>query len=226
MPHTNDFFLRLLELPLFQGLGKNEFLEMVERVQFVSRKCPAGTTIVKQDEPCRGLIFVLSGDVCVSGSGDNHSYILNEQLHAPQVVQPENLFGLNTTYTRSFLAETEVEVMEIDKSVVRDILFDYTIFRFNYLNFLSYHLQQVHRSRWRSMPQDLPHRFVRFLADRCCRPAGQKELRIKMTQLAKELDATRLNVSRMLGNLEQQGKIQLYRERIVVPAFQDLLRMR
>ena len=142
------------------------------------------------------------------------------------MVQPENLFGLNTTYTRSFLAETEVEVMEIDKSVVRDILFDYTIFRFNYLNFLSYHLQQVHRSRWRSMPLDLSHRFVRFLADRCCRPAGQKELRIKMTQLAKELDATRLNVSRMLGNLEQQGKIQLYRERIVVPAFQDLLRMR
>lgn len=226
MTRTHDFFLRLLELPLFQGLGKNEFIEMVERVHFVCRKLSTGTTIVKQDDSCRSLIFVLSGDVRVSGYGDNHAYVLNEQLHAPQVVQPDNLFGLNTTYTRTFTAETEVEVMEIEKSVVRDILFDYTIFRFNYLNLLSHNLQQSHRSRWRSLPEDLPHRFVRFLADRCCRPAGQKELCIKMTQLAKELDATRLNVSMMLRELERQGKLHLHRERIVVPAFQDLLRMR
>lgn len=223
---STDFFLRLLNLPLFQGLGRSEYTEMATRVRFACRKVTAGTVLIRQDEPCRSLIFVLSGDVGATCHDDHHSYVLSEQLHAPQVLQPDSLFGLNTTYTRTFTAETEVEIMEIEKSVVRDTLFDYTIFRFNYLNLLSHHLQQTHRSRWRSLPIDLPHRFVRFLSDRCYRPAGRKVLHIKMTQLARELDATRLNVSRMLSDLQAQGMVQLRRERIIITALQDLLRMR
>lgn len=223
---SSDFFLRLLSLPLFQGLGRREYVEMAERVSFACRKESAGTLLICQDEPCRSLIFVLSGDIIVSCHDDRHGYVLSEQLHAPQVLQPDSLFGLNTTYTRTFTADTEVEVLEIEKSAVRDTLFDYTIFRFNYLNLLSHNLQQAHRSRWRSLPLDLRHRFVRFLSDRCYRPAGRKELRIKMTQLARELDVTRLNVSRMLSDLQAQGMVQLRRERIIIPSFQDLLRMR
>lgn len=224
-PET-DPFVRLLSLPLFQGLSKSEYTEMAERVPLSGRRVAAGTVLIRQDDPCRSLLFVLTGRVSVRCHDDRHTYVLSEELHAPQVLQPDCLFGLNTTYTRTFTADTEVEVMEIEKSMVRDTLFDYPIFRFNYLNLLSHHLQQAHRHRWRSREAALSHRFVRFLADRCYRPAGHKELHIKMTQLAGELHATRLNVSRMLSALQAQGLIQLRRERIVITAFQDLLRMR
>ena len=54
-------------------------------------------------------------------------------------------------------------------------------------------------------------------------PAGRKELRISMSELAQELQISRPRVSLMLRSLEVKGELKLGREKIEIPAFERLL---
>lgn len=218
-----NFFSRLLELPLFQGIGKSEFWKIAEKVRFDFQTYLEGDRIVEQDFPCTHLVFIINGQLHAVRESDRHNYVLHEWLPSPMVLQPASLFGLTTRYSRSYQADGEVQVLRVDKRAVCDVLFNYSTFRFNYLNLLSFQVQQTERRLWTSFEPDLARRFIAFLTVRCERLAGRKELFVKMEQLADELDATRLNVSRMLNSLQKQNLIQLRRERILVPAFQHLL---
>lgn len=204
-------------------MGKSEFWKIAEKVRFDFRKYPSGSTIVEQGDTCTHLIFIINGHVQAIRRSDHYNYTLHEWLPSPTVLQPANLFGLTTRYTRAYQADGEVQALRVEKRAVCDVLLNYSTFRYNYLNLLSLQMQQTERRLWAPLPPDLTRRFVVFLAERCERIAGRKELDIKMEQLADELDATRLNVSRMLNNLQAQNLIVLKRERILLPVFQNLL---
>lgn len=223
MIDKTNFFDRLLLLPLFQGIGRNEFFEIAERIRIGFQRIPAGELFIRQDAPCDKLYFVLTGEMQVRHQSDNKNYILSENLNIPMVLQPENLFGLRTRFTHTFQALTNLQVLRIEKAAVRDILFFYPTFRINYLNMVSTQVQYASRNIRKQCPADLENRFVSFLSTRCLRLAGHKELKIKMTQLAEELLATRLCVSRMLNSLEQRQLICLHRERIEIPLFENLI---
>lgn len=218
-----NFFDRLLELPLFQGIGRDEFIEIVERIRFGFQKKAMGACIVRQGDPCDSLYFIVKGNVCSSQVGDDHTYVLSEWFESPLVLQPERLFGLNTRYTKTFRAETEVQVFEVGKRAISDILFHYPTFRFNYLNIISTQVQQARRRLWQKRPATVCGRFAFFVADRSIRLAGRKELKIGMKQLAGELDATRLRVSKALNALEEEGFVKLSRKMIEMPSFEKLL---
>ena len=218
-----DFFDRLLLLPLFQGIGRGDFAEIAERIRLGFQKKAKGSVLAKQDELSTGLFFVLSGEVCAHKLSDFNDYELFEWLNMPLVLQPECLFGLSTRYTRTFTATSDVQMLRVEKDAVRDILFYYPTFRINYLNLLSTRAQLSSRLLWRNVSKDLRSRFIQFLSARCLRPAGRKELHIGMIALADELLATRLRVSQMLNNLAEEGLVELHRENIVVPNMERLL---
>lgn len=217
------FFDRLLLLPLFQGIGRGDFQEIAERVRLGFLKKAKGNVLARQDELCTGLYFVLGGEICASKLSDQNDYALNEWLNMPLVLQPECLFGLSTRYTRTFIAASDVQLLRVEKDVVRDVLFYYPTFRINYLNLLSTRAQLSSRLLWRNVSMDLRSRFVQFLSARCLRPAGRKELQMGMVPLAEELLTTRLKVSRMLNDLADQNLLELHREKIVVPNMERLL---
>ena len=50
----------LLQLPLFQGLCKNDFTSILGKVKLHFRKYNADEIIVEQGEPCTELIFLLN----------------------------------------------------------------------------------------------------------------------------------------------------------------------
>lgn len=221
----NDFFDTLLGLPLFQGINRGEFTEVAARIRIARHTLLPGMEVVGRGTPCDSLFFVVSGTVAACSDGDKGNYSFMERFHAPLVLQPERLFGLRTRYAHAFTAESEVRLLEVGKAAVRDVLFNYETFRLNYLNLVCSRLQQAQRHLWRALPEELPERFAQFLHVRCLKPAGYKELRIRMTDLAAELGTSRLSVSRMLNGLEDRGLLQLRRERIVMPSFEKLLQM-
>ena len=52
----------LLQLPLFQGLCKNDFTNIIGKVKLHFRKYNADDIIVEQGAPCTQLIFLLNGE--------------------------------------------------------------------------------------------------------------------------------------------------------------------
>jgi CRP-like cAMP-binding protein len=68
----------------------------------------------------------------------------------------------------------------------------------------------------------LEEKFASFLLNRCQRADGEKYLQITMEDLANLINETRINVSRMLNDLQQKGLLQLKRKEIYIPALDKL----
>lgn len=219
----NRFYDQLLQFSLFQGLSRNELLQLAGNTKFGFQKVPAHKTVVREGDACNQLIFLISGQLDVTTWSDDHSYHVVERLHAPWLLQPEVLFGAQPRYTASFKAETEAHFITLSKDEVLRLLDDFLIFRINLLNTMSTLSQRSGHLPWRRSPQTLRHRIIRFLLDHSTYPAGRKEFFILMRQLAAELNEQRLNVSQVLNDMQADGLIVLHRGRIEVPSLEQLL---
>lgn len=215
----------LLSLPLLQGMSQKDVFAMAERIPMNFQRLEAGKTIVRQGDACDLLIFLIDGEVAFHKRSDDHTYGLTEHLRAPMVFEPECLFGMHTRYAHTISALTDVRLFVVEKRDVRDVLLDFPTFRVNLLNQISYRAQHRDYELWRNQRAGLQWQFVDFLLDRCVRPAGYKELQIKMSRLGRELDTTRLNISHLLGSLREKKLIETGRERIIIPHFENLVNL-
>lgn len=203
-------------------MSQSELLQLAGNTRFGFMKLPAGRLILREDEDCRQLFFLISGQISIESRSNDHAYLMSEWLSAPWLIQPERLFGAAPRHTQTVRTHTEVHLITLSKDEVLRLLDDFLIFRLNLLNLLSTQSQRLSRYPWRRMPLTLEERITRFLTDHAVYPAGRKELHILMSQLADEMGETRLNVSRTLNDLQRRGLVELHRGRIVVPMLEHL----
>ena len=213
---------KLIELPLFIGISTDELSDIVGQTKFGFHKLAVDRPLVSTDDKCTQLFFLMSGTLRVVSYADNYRYRIEEELSAPAVIQPEHLFGLQKRYTKDFIAHTDCSLLSLDKAEVLRLLDSYLIFRLNLLNSISMQAQRMSHIPWRQQPSEIRQQFVNFLRLRCLTQAGCKVLRIRMEELAKELHQSRLNVSRMLNALQNEGLLTMSRGIIIVPQLETL----
>ena len=213
---------KLVELPLFIGISTDELSDIVGQTKFGFHKLAVDRPLVSTDDKCTQLFFLMSGTLRVVSYADNYRYRIEEELSAPAVIQPEHLFGLQQRYTKDFIAHTDCSLLSLDKAEVLRLLDSYLIFRLNLLNSISMQAQRMSRIPWRQQSSDIRRQFINFLRLRCLTQAGCKVLRIRMEELAKELHQSRLNVSRMLNALQNEGLLTMSRGIIIVPQLETL----
>jgi CRP-like cAMP-binding protein len=213
----------LLSFPLFQGLSRTELLQLAGNTKFGFMKHNGDAIIAREGTPCQQLFFLISGSLELTTQSDDGGYQLSEQLAAPWMVQPEALFGVRPRYSGTWRTACPCHLITLSKDEVLRLLDDFLIIRLNLLNILSTQAQRRAAHQWHSAPQTLRQRFQRFLLYRCTWPAGPKELRILMTRLAAELGDSRLDISRMLNQLQEERLLTLHRGRISIPSLEKLL---
>ena len=214
---------QLLQFPLFQGMSRDDLSQVAGHTKFDFLKISVGRPVVKENDTCDRLFFLLSGVLKVESWAHDRSYSVVEQASAPFMLQPEAIFGYNQRYTRSFSAQTDVSLVAIDKSEVMRLSEEFLVFRLNLLNIFATQTQKMSRSPWYACPQSLRDRIVRFFAARVLRPAGPKTFFLLMTVLANELNDSRLDVSRALNGMQRDGLLTLHRGRIEIPQMERLL---
>ena len=212
----------LLLLPLFQGLSKNDITSIIEKVKLHFLQYREGETFIQQGDCCNKLCFLLKGKVIAHTQDKEYAYSLSEVLGEPYIIEPQSLFGMSTCYTASYRAQTTVHVLTIDKSFLFSELDKYEIFRLNYLNILSNQCQRTHQKLWNNHIGNLNKKFVNFIAVRSQKQTGEKILQVTMEDLANLINETRINLSRLLNDLQDKGLVQLKRKEIHIPAFEKL----
>ena len=231
-------FDTLLQLPLFQGLCHEDFTSILDKVKLHFIKHKAGETIIKSGNPCTQLCFLLKGEISIVTNAKENIYTVIEQIEAPYLIEPQSLFGMNTNYASSYVAHTEVHTVCISKAFVLSDLFRYDIFRLNYMNIVSNRAQNLYSRLWDEPTLDLKSKIIRFflshfwsnsryiirfVRSHCEKPQGEKTFKVKMDDLARCLDDTRLNISKTLNELQDNGLIELHRKEILIPDAQKLL---
>lgn len=212
----------LLQLPLFLGMGRSELADIKQDVQIGDTHARRGTILASENEACTALVLVARGTVMSSTRSDDHSYQIDETLQAPLLIQPEHIFGIKQRYTSTFCAQTYCEVIRIEKPTVLKLMELSMTFRLNLMNIIATQSQRSSRRLWHQMSEDIEKRIIRFIKDRCIYPAGQKQLRTKMTVLARELGCSRLEVSEALHRLEEKQLLIVRRTIIEIPMLQLL----
>lgn len=216
------FSNRLLLLPLFQGFSRLDFIDIVEKTPFDFRTIMPKGIIVSQGRTCECLCMVLNGEMSVETESPEHTYRLAEYVNAPHIIQIENLFGLHNKYTHTYRAQSEVQLVMLDKQSVRQLLVAYPAFQINFYNAISTCAQSREVMLWSKRSDTVEGRFHTFLLRRCLRPIGPKQLKIRMEDLASELGATRLRVSQMLADLAARNKIVYSRGIIHIQSLENL----
>ena len=214
----------LLQLPLFQGLAQNDFTSILGKVKLHFTKHKAGEILVKRGVPCEQLIFILNGEVTSSTPSIYSSYTITEYFQAPYLIEPQSLFGMNTSYVSTYIACTEVNTITISKTFVMSSLFKYDIFRLNYMNIISNRAQTYYNRLWAKASDETDERIADFILSHIERPSGKKIVKIKMEELATTINDTRLNVSKALHAMQEKGLLTIHRGEIVVPAAEKLIR--
>ncbi len=219
---VNTFSGKLLNVSLFQGFSRLDFLDIVEHTPLDFHTFKPRAVMIERGTEVEHLCLVLNGEVEAETESPDHTYLYRERLHAPFVVEMENLFGLHNRYTHSLRALTTVQMVTIDKQSVRVLLQRYPTFQINFYNQLSTRVQNSRKWLWVKQPSDLQARFRLFLQQRSVRLIGEKFLRIKMTDLAEELGTTRLRVSQMLGQLSEKGALRFSRGNIFIHRLENI----
>lgn len=213
----------LLLLPLFQGLSKNDFTTILEKVRFHFLTYQEGETFIRQGETCQQLCFLLSGKAVARTMVEEPAYTLSETIDAPTIIEPQSLFGMQPKYTATYQAQTQVKVLTIDKSYIFSELNKHEIFQLNFLNILSNRAQTANQKLWNAYVGSLNEKVIQFIALRSQNPiGGEKMLKITMEDWANLIDETRINLSRLLNELQDKGLLQLKRREFFIPDFEKL----
>lgn len=208
---------------MFQGLSRAELLQLAGQTKFGFLKLAAGVDVVKENDACTQLFFLIDGQLRLTTTGDDRRYSVVEQMSAPWLLQPETLFGASPRYVSTVTTASEVHLMTLSKDEVVRLLDDFLIIRLNLLNMLATQSQRRGHRSWRRCPSTLRLRIVRFFLDHCLYPAGAKQFNILMRQLADEVNDSRLDVSRVLNAMQADGLLHLHRGRIDIPSLERLL---
>ena len=214
---------QLLQFTLFQGMSRADLMEVVTHTKFGFTKVAAGKRIVKDGDKCTHLYFLTTGTLECETLSDDHCCRVVERISAPYTLQPERIFGLSQSYSSSFKAIEPCNLITLDKQEVILLLETQLVFRLNMFNLLAAHAQRLEHRAWRSAPQSLRERIIRFFFSRCLYPAGPKTFYILMQQIAQELNDSRLDISNALNQMQADQMITLHRGRIEIPMLERLL---
>lgn len=213
----------LLQLPLFQGLGQEDFTNIIGKVKLHFERHKACERIACQGDLCNGLVFLLKGEIISESTDEDELFTWCEFLDEPNVLEPYSLFGMNTNYISSYTALTEINTVFIDKKFILTELNKYDIFRLNYLNIIGNRSQALHEKLWNNKAESVEYKIIKFFLSHSERQNGKKILRIKMEDFAALLGDTRLSVSKVLNELQEMGLLVLRRKEIEIPEISLLI---
>lgn len=219
----NRLYDSLLVLPLFLGMNRSDLQAAAGSTRFDFKKIESGETIVCEGDVCQRLYFLINGETIVITEADDHGYRIEEDIMAPEIFQPERLFGLTQRFTHTYVAKTNCSLMSISKQELANLSDNFEIFRINLLNMISTQTQKNNRHKFRVPPKNLPERIIRFFESHCIRPAGEKTFYIKMARLAEELNTKRIYISQALHELQSHSLVNLSRGKIEIPALEKLI---
>ena len=75
-------YTKLLRLPFFQGIDRDELEAMASKIRFDFQKYDEGAWIARENDRCATLTLVMTGSVEAEAISADHSYSLREQIDA------------------------------------------------------------------------------------------------------------------------------------------------
>ncbi len=213
----------LLRFPLFNGMGHSELTQLVAHTRFEFMKLFPGERLVAQGEPAKRLFLVTNGTFRRQTESADGGYAVEEVAEGPFMMPPDRLFGLEQVEQSTLTATSEASIVALGKSELFHLCNEFLAIRINLVNIFATRAQQLCDQLWRKPPSNLRENMVRFFVAHCSDWRGTKVFLIHMDRIAAEVNDSRLNVSRELKAMREDGLVECTRGRIIIPDLEKLL---
>ncbi len=181
----------------------------------ISQVVPSGVDLAMEGSDCQHFFVVLRGSIRVYIIGENGREITLYHVSPDESCVLTSFCLLSqTTFPAYATVEEETELVLIPAIHFRDWLDQFELWRGYMFSSLSMRLQAIIKTLDNVVFKPLENRICDYLIDRS--PAGNGSVNITHEQLAREVGASRVAVSRILEQLERDGVIKLQRGKITV----------
>ena len=221
----DNMFDKLLHLPLFQGVSHERLSETVEKVPFHFLKFKRGEKIIDRGDQCTHVRFIISGKVKLTYESRMLKFSISHELTGPEVIAPDYLFGLDTSYPFTLRAVEECGILQVSKNDYVAMLQTDKVFLYNILNYLSRNSQSFKTQMLNAEQLTVTERLVMLVSAFTSQKANNIVLEYRQRDLCRILGARRPALITTLDELSGKGLIEVpSNSSIVVVDRQQLLK--
>ena len=221
----DNMFDKLLHLPLFQGVSHERLSETVEKVPFHFLKFKRGEKIIDRGDQCTHVRFIISGKVKLTYESRMLKFSISHELTGPEVIAPDYLFGLDTSYPFTLRAIEECGILQVSKNDYVAMLQTDKVFLYNILNYLSRNSQSFKTQMLNAEHLTVTERLVMLVSAFTSQKAKNIVLEYRQRDLCRILGARRPALITTLDELSGKGLIEVpSNSSIVVVDRQQLLK--
>ncbi|MBQ7691082.1 MAG: Crp/Fnr family transcriptional regulator [Muribaculaceae bacterium] len=206
----------LLQLPLFQGVSAETLSTLVEKYRFHFLKCREGDTVVEAGDVCTHVRFVVSGAVRLTTRCRHLDVSLSQTLAAPNVLGPDSLFGVDTTYSFTAVAVDNCGVLQIAKADYVAMLQADKVLLFNILNYLSRGMQVFASFTLGVRDGGAAEALLRWVKPLTSRTSQEVVIRYTQKDLCTLLGVRRKALLESLADLQNAGWVSLDHRQISI----------
>jgi CRP/FNR family transcriptional regulator, dissimilatory nitrate respiration regulator len=209
-------YSRLLQAPLFKGLTSDEIEKLMDAIPKKIRKYKSGTLLAQAGEQVSALMVVLNGKVTSEMVDYSGRVIKIEDIPAPGSLAPAFIFGSNHRFPVNVIAVEDTELMIIDKPDFIGLLGRNEKILINFLNMISDRSQflseKIKFLNFKTIKGKLAQLILQKAGD------GKSSIVLEMTQnsLADFFGVARPSVARALGEMEEEGVLDVKAGRITI----------
>ena len=200
----NSMYQQLMQLPLFQGVSTEKITELVEKLPFHFLKYRSNEQIVAAGDPCTHIRFIVSGKVRVVMNCSRLKVSLEQTLSTPNVLAPDYLFGRETVYPFTAVAEGPCGILQLLKGDYIKMINTDKVFLFNILNYLSSGSQRGTAMALAAKDGSVDERLAMLMNVLTLNGATDVVLKYKQKDLCSLLGTQRTTLVAMLDRLAEQ----------------------
>ncbi len=203
----DNMFDKLLHLPLFQGVSHERLSEIVEKVPFHFLKFKRGEKIIDRGDSCTHVRFIISGKVRMTYESRRLKFNISHELTGPEVIAPDYLFGLDTSYPFTLKAVEECGMLQLSKNDYVRILQTDHVFMYNILNYLSRNSQAFKSQLLNAEQLSVTERLVMLVNAFTSQKSKNVVLEFRQRDLCRILGARRPALITAIEDLATKGLI-------------------
>jgi len=204
----DSMYQQLMRLPLFQGVSTDKITTLVEKLPFHFLKYRSGEQILAAGDSCTHIKFVVSGKVRVAMPCAHLRITIEQTLATPNVLAADSLFGRETVYPFTAVADGPCGILQLLKSDYIKMINSDKVFLFNILNFLSSGSQRGVSTVLSIKDGSALERLVMLVQSLVVAGASDVVLRYKQRDLCSLLSTQRTTLINMLDKLTDEGIVE------------------
>ena len=206
----------LSNAPLFKGLTIVDIETILSEVPHRVKKFQEGSFISQSGEPVNSLMVVISGVV----KGEMVDYagrvIKIEDIPAPGALASAFIFGSKNRFPVNVIATSDAEILVIDKSDFLNLLMNNDKILVNFLDMISNRSQFLSEKIKFLNFKTIKGKLAHFILQKAGKDGSAIILNMTQNDLADFFGVARPSVARVLGELEEEGYLEVKGKNIKV----------